>query len=63
MEYGNLLKVDAYGNVLVGVHGFHYMSPYVYFNIIQQQNGNLGAKLKTFIQTSFYTWPSRVYMC
>ncbi|KAM3725680.1 Cytosolic purine 5'-nucleotidase [Dirofilaria immitis] len=25
--YGNLLKVDGFGNILVGVHGFHYMKP------------------------------------
>jgi len=26
MEYGNLLKCDAYGNILVGVHGRHYLT-------------------------------------
>lgn len=25
--YGNLLKVDGFGNILVGVHGFHFMKP------------------------------------
>ncbi|VBB28465.1 unnamed protein product [Acanthocheilonema viteae] len=25
--YGNLLKVDGFGNILVGVHGFRYMKP------------------------------------
>lgn len=25
--YGNLLKVDAYGNILVCVHGFHFLKP------------------------------------
>ncbi len=25
--YGNLLKVDAYGNILVGVNGFDYLKP------------------------------------
>lgn len=23
--YGNLLKVDAYGNILVAVHGFEFL--------------------------------------
>lgn len=27
--YGNLLKVDAYGNILVCVHGFEFLKPYV----------------------------------
>ncbi|XP_005098846.1 cytosolic purine 5'-nucleotidase isoform X2 [Aplysia californica] len=25
--YGNLLKVDSYGNILVCVHGFHFLKP------------------------------------
>uniref|UniRef100_A0A5S6Q0G2 5'-nucleotidase n=1 Tax=Trichuris muris TaxID=70415 RepID=A0A5S6Q0G2_TRIMR len=25
--YGNLLKVDPYGNILVGAHGFDFLSP------------------------------------
>ncbi|VDN57363.1 unnamed protein product [Dracunculus medinensis] len=25
--YGNLLKVDGFGNILIGVHGFRYMKP------------------------------------
>ncbi|VDK70399.1 unnamed protein product, partial [Gongylonema pulchrum] len=25
--YGNLLKVDGFGSILMGVHGFHYMKP------------------------------------
>ncbi|MFH4974560.1 hypothetical protein AB6A40_001269 [Gnathostoma spinigerum] len=25
--YGNLLKVDGFGNILVGIHGFHFMKP------------------------------------
>lgn len=25
--YGNLLKVDAYGNILVCVHGFEFLKP------------------------------------
>lgn len=24
--YGNLLKVDCFGNILVAVHGFHFLS-------------------------------------
>lgn len=24
--YGNLLKVDGFGNILVAVHGFHFMT-------------------------------------
>ncbi|CAD5213179.1 unnamed protein product [Bursaphelenchus okinawaensis] len=28
MQFGNLLKVDGFGNILVGVHGFHFMKPY-----------------------------------
>lgn len=27
--YGNLLKVDAYGNILVCVHGFEFLKKYV----------------------------------
>ena len=27
LEFGNLLKVDAYGNILLGVHGFRFLSP------------------------------------
>ncbi|KAK0402660.1 hypothetical protein QR680_016461 [Steinernema hermaphroditum] len=26
--YGNLLKVDGFGNILVGVHGFRFMKPH-----------------------------------
>lgn len=26
--YGNLLKVDAYGNILVAVHGFEFLKPH-----------------------------------
>jgi hypothetical protein len=28
--YGNLLKVDPYGNILVGVHGFKFLKTYEY---------------------------------
>lgn len=28
--YGNLLKVDGFGNILIGVHGFRYMKPFVF---------------------------------
>ena len=27
--YGNLLKVDAFGNILLAVHGFKFLSRYV----------------------------------
>lgn len=30
--YGNLLKVDAYGNILVCVHGFHFLRGWVIIN-------------------------------
>uniref|UniRef100_A0A915AN30 Tyrosine-protein phosphatase non-receptor type 9 n=2 Tax=Parascaris univalens TaxID=6257 RepID=A0A915AN30_PARUN len=26
-KYGNLLKVDGFGNILVGVHGLHFLKP------------------------------------
>jgi 5'-nucleotidase len=26
--YGNLLKVDGFGNILVAVHGFDFLTPY-----------------------------------
>ena len=26
--YGNLLKVDVFGNILVALHGFHFMPSY-----------------------------------
>lgn len=28
--YGNLLKVDGFGNILVAVHGFHFLSAYAF---------------------------------
>lgn len=31
--YGNFLKVDAYGNILVCVHGFKFLKTYEIFNI------------------------------
>lgn len=27
--YGNLLKVDGFGNILVAIHGFNFMTPLV----------------------------------
>ncbi|CAM6005136.1 unnamed protein product [Sphagnum balticum] len=38
MEYGNLLKVDAYGNILVGLHGFKFMTPTADFRGVQRTN-------------------------
>lgn len=31
--YGNLLKVDSFGNILVCVHGFEFLKQYVLNNI------------------------------
>uniref|UniRef100_A0A0M3KAT4 Putative cytosolic purine 5-nucleotidase (inferred by orthology to a S. mansoni protein) n=1 Tax=Anisakis simplex TaxID=6269 RepID=A0A0M3KAT4_ANISI len=27
-KYGNLVKVDGFGNIIVGVHGFQFLKPY-----------------------------------
>lgn len=31
--YGNLLKVDAYGNILTVVHGFKFLSGYIFIHL------------------------------
>uniref|UniRef100_A0A8C9VX32 Cytosolic purine 5'-nucleotidase n=1 Tax=Scleropages formosus TaxID=113540 RepID=A0A8C9VX32_SCLFO len=36
--YGNLLKVDAYGNILVCAHGFNFMRGYLYPNKFIQRD-------------------------
>lgn len=32
MIYGNLLKVDGFGNILMGTHGLDFLTPLVFFS-------------------------------
>ena len=64
MIYGNLLKVDGFGNILIGCHGLSFLTPYV-LNFNSNKcivNVFLALTLKTVIQTSLFSFMTAKFM-
>lgn len=64
--YGNLLKVDAYGNILVAVHGFEFLKQQVYLKKKNDKNNNVystSSRIYELYPNKFLTLDeSRVYV-
>lgn len=50
--YGNLLKVDAYGNILVCVHGFEFWKKYAHIKLVYLLNSTMGYLIDFFLCSS-----------
>jgi len=60
-QFGNLLKVDAFGNVLVAVHGFKFLSPHEVRKLYPNKFVNLDDGPRVYVYNTLFHLPE-IYM-